>query len=479
LPSPAGAEAGGGSLDVLDPEASEDDRSERLFTEFLGLQSTQLCPVFGFDENRDLGLAFQVLTSFLFLKLFLYIAEASGGLAGPSPSPQRRISAETGSHVEPVAVATPSVTPRRKEALDELNHFSSVVDDHLGESSRLGGISSQSERDTERQELRDAIQDTIRKQQERWQTKRQQREESKSPMQLDRGRTLLPNQQVKAEIPTAYAPLQASSSVSDPSGIAQDPVEPNDPTLMMPVIYWAWQVTMAVILQIAMLISLAHYANAGGWRVERMSFWSHYNLYIFAFANSGMLPSAVQAVFWAYQFIVNSSMNIRVRAPTASTLQMRAVADPGTGSEGDDAFREDEEVAHMSKWLLILLVPLLLPLLLTTLTHMVPFAFTYVWMIALTAMLAAAGIYLLQLLGDYLRLSTQRKGEAAILVMQLSLTLLLHSSVKVMTYIYSGEFRHGGYFDHLLEHAFQDRFAHGDCTWLSFNFLVDAVLCWF
>jgi hypothetical protein len=472
----------------VDPKMTEDHRSDRLLSDFLGLKDSELCPVFGFDRNTYHLLALQVITSFLILKLctllstFLpyLIQDRRQELLSPEPSPieddrcatpprepdplatlrsEQELGSALGSTLRPVSLEDQPFTSDMRLAMQTRSrpqtHLSTSMSDDEPRSMMQG-------EDREIQALNEEFQDRLARILE----DRRQKEQEEMKRAADES---LMAKQAEFEL----SQLEAAENISLPPVVMDS--EQNMIIPIVPVVYWAWQVIMALVLLCAMLFSMTHYDGKWTQLMRSRGAWSHYNLFIFAYINSGMLPTAVQA----FSYILT---NMPVR-PGSGTSYSSLHNDGGDdmrlleiGSGGERA--EQEELAEVNRRVFYLLLPLLMPFMAASVTHMVPFCFCYPWVVVLTAAITLGLVWVSRFVAAVVKASLKQESDAVMLVLQIVACLFAHSCVPVMTRVYGGEWRHGGYSNQLFTRVFRGEFEHVECTWFSFSHGVDAVLRW-
>jgi len=219
--------------------------------------------------------------------------------------------------------------------------------------------------------------------------------------------------------------------------------------------------------------------------------WAHYCLLIYAVSNSGMLPTGCQAtaflIDWIYQEALTSMPSGRPEQEDDSyePVGQSAGPSPSVSREPAEPLEEQqrqEEVSQMKPKYVLLCLPELLPLGLMALTHTIPFAFVFLWLTLLLMGLVYLAFKGLQVA---VRRSTadplqriHRQAQAINFLLQMLITTYVHVSVQVMTRVYAGEWRHGGYFDSLWLHLITDADPLAQCPWFSPVRLVDWPLRW-
>lgn len=464
----------GFDLDV-DPLQDENHRSDRLLSDFLGLKDEQLCPVFGFDRNTYYLLALQVICGFAILKLCRMFSETvaapkevaqdpepeAGLLQGDqrvsatnSPPPRKRTTsgmsnddpfATGGGGGDPFASSATSALQSQRERSRQQNFvsLSSTYEDNGGPAAEDREIAALNEEFQNR--LARILQD-----------RRQQQEQIdfKSPVEhamhsQDASRLELSRLQVFKE------------GDEEPAGIS-----------ILPIVYWVWQVVMSFILLVSMIISMTEYNGAWTELMRSRGSWAHYNLFVFAYMNSGMLPTGVRAIF----YVISCLLEMKSRRGPGGASRLLQIA-PGEEEEEADAAAAVDP-AEVNKKLFLLMLPLILPVAAAALTHVVPFCFCYPWVLVLAGAIAAALIMLTRFACAQLKVSKKLETDILMLTSQLVVCLFVHSSVPVMIRVFGGEWRHGGYSNQLFSRVFRGEFEHVPCTWFSFSHGVDAVLRW-
>mmetsp|Transcript_82500 Transcript_82500/g.223527 ORF Transcript_82500/g.223527 Transcript_82500/m.223527 type:complete len:464 (+) Transcript_82500:184-1575(+) len=459
----------------VDPLTNENHRSDRLLSDFLGLKDEQLCPVFGFDRNTYYLLALQVIVGFAILKLCRMLSES---FAAPKEVVQdeepeeglgeRRASAPPSFHHSPpsrkrsmsgssdpfasmprglsggdpfASSASSALQTQGRSRQQNFVSFSSTYEDVGGgqhvEDREIAALNEEFQ-----QRLAKILQDRRQQEQEIFKSPAEQAMMSQDASQLE------------------FSQLDAlTMGDEEPAGIP-----------ILPIVYWVWQVIMSFVLMVTMIISMTQYNGAWTELMRSRGSWAHYNLFIFAYMNSGMLPTGVQAVC----HMITSLLEMQSRRGPGGATRLLQIA-PGE-EEADD--RAGPDAAEVNKKLFLLMLPMLLPLAAAALTHVVPFCFCYPWVLVLAGVIAAALIMLTRFGAAQLKISRRLEMDALMLITQLVACLFVHSSVPVMIRVFGGEWRHGGYSNQLFSRVFRGEFEHVPCTWFSFSHGVDAVLRW-
>jgi hypothetical protein len=451
---------------TVDPLRNENHRSDRLLSDFLGLKDSQLCPVFGFDRNTYFLLALQVICGFAILKLCRMFSES---VAAPKEVVQdlepeeesgRRASAPASFSAPPrkrtmsgdpfasggVSVGDPFASgassafqPHGRSRQQNFVSFSSGFEDDSGQYGEDREISALN--DEFQQRLAKILQD-------------RRHQEHKSPAE----HAMLSQDASRLDV-SHFQESTIAMEDEEPAGIP-----------ILPIVYWVWQVIMAFILLVTMIVSMTQYNGAWTELMRSRGSWAHYNLFIFAYMNSGMLPTGVQAFF----YVITSMMDMQSRRGPGGATRLLQVA-PGEEEAGE---RAAPDLAEVNKRLFMLMTPMLLPLAAAALTHVMPFCFCYPWVLVLAGAFAAGLIMLIRFGAAQLKVSKRLEMDALMLLSQLVVCLFVHSGVPVMIRVFAGEWHHGGYSNQLFSRVFRGEFEHTPCTWFSFSHGVDAVLRW-
>merc|ERR1712048_1460262 len=151
-----------------------------------------------------------------------------------------------------------------------------------------------------------------------------------------------------------------------------------------------------------------------------------------------------------------------------------------TAAEG--VRHQDDMVAQMKTRFTILMLPELIPLTLMTVIHMLPFSVAYLWITLLIALLLYLSILIATACIRRLNLPLFEKvrwqAQLVVLLVQLFGAVYLHISVQVMTRVYAGEWRHGGYFDSLWLHIIFENRKSAQCKFFNFVRVIDVPLRW-
>jgi len=144
--------------------------------------------------------------------------------------------------------------------------------------------------------------------------------------------------------------------------------------------------------------------------------------------------------------------------------------------------RHLEEVREMKPKFALLCLPELVPLVFMLVTHTIPFLFMFLW---LSILMAIAGVLVVELVRQAVkrlaptpRARILRQTQVLMFLLYLFATIYVHTSVQVMTRVYAGEWRHGGFFDSLWWHLIVDADKLSECPWWSGIRLVDMPLRW-
>jgi len=435
-------------------------KADKMVSDFLGIEWGHLCPRFGYNHNQQWLLVFEAALSFALFQLVLYAAW--------------RMSARSGSSV----ASTTTGRGHNDQTLEELEHFSSMVDTHLSSISQTehNSLATFSSGHHPTQSATSSAMAS---------GKRQQR-----PDDL---------QKLKEEFQQRIAQTKAKWKEPDDPNAPVDMEEETDEnnifhnTALLIAVYWSVQAIMSYVVLCSVGISMIGMPDRG--------VWQHYCLLLYAVSNCGILPSGGQAFaflvdWWQYEALTtmpashSSPADASYRALQSvpvSPTGLPELAAPRTTSYAEidkDNQRRLNEVNEM-KWKFVLMcLPQIVPVAFMIVTHTIPFLFAYLWL----TLIAALVTYLFVTLAKNIVRRTSadprqrilRQAKVIAFVFQLVTTLYIHASVQVMTRVYAGEWRHGGYFDSLWLHLLIDSRggSFSTCPWFSIVRLIDTPLRW-
>jgi len=415
--------------------------ADRMVADFLGIPWGRLCPQFGFNHNLNHILLLEAITSFVIFQLVLLAARWLHARAlRPRPAPAER-------------------PGPRDPALEELERLGTMVDRTLATMTASDNTSSMT-----------AHQAAMRSTQERPKDLERLREEFQKKVA-----------DVKSKWQTEEAPLLIP--------LAGEGEEDNiyRVSVLLVVMYWGAQAVLALLVTCSVGVSMLSVGDKG--------VWSHYCLLTYALSNCGILPTGCQAAAfladWLYCDAVTTLPDDAEPQPEDPSYQavMQPVGPGGLPSASlraapaaEEERQRAEEVSQMRPKFVLLCLPELLPLAFMVVTHTIPFMLVFVWLTLLVAAVAYAGFLLARVLVRYMqlpaRLRVLRQAQIVSFGFQLMLTAYVHVSLQVMTRVYAGEWRHGGYFDSLWLHLLTDADPLAECQLFSFARVVDFPLRW-
>jgi len=427
---------------------AESVKADEMVADFLGVEWGHLCPRFGYNHNQQWLLVFEAAVSFAIFQLVLYAAWRMSGSGFMAPPPAAENDA----------------------TLEELEHFSSMVDNHLSsmtqvEHNSLATFSSG-------QPMESAMSTAMSS------GKRQER-----PDDL---------QQLKEEFHQKITAVKTKWKQPE-DGKVEETEENNvfHNTALLIAVYWSVQAILSYVVLCSVGISMIGMPDRG--------VWQHYCLLLYAVSNCGILPSGCQAFaflmdWWHYEAL--TTMPGSYSSPSTSDASYRDILSVPASPElaaprisscaamDKDMQRRQGEVNEM-KWKFVLMcVPQIIPVAFMVVTHTIPFLFAYLW---LTLLLAIVTYLFVVLAKNIVRRTSPdprqrilRQAKVLAFVLQLVTTLYIHASVQVMTRVYAGEWRHGGYFDSLWLHLIMDSSGSFSsmCPWFSIVRVIDAPLRW-
>lgn len=497
----------------------ETEKLRRQTADVLGLPGGTLCSALGLERNPYYELALQVATSSVCLKCCLLLAvHLRQGGAGEGdgvrkisapPAPRRaskseaprRASAAAPRQVVPAAEPQPVADP----IFESLRELPDVVEQHILSS---GGGASSAAQEALKEEVRRKIQEAM----ENFQREQRQLAPSAAMPQAP------PSESERSEF--SELPNDPSDSSLEKPMMRYDE-EPIEDENWAPFLYWVLQTVAAYIIALKVLFSMVH--------IHMHSLWSPYIYLCYAWANTGLLATGVQAaarlqrprlrrlVFGAAQADAWSSYRPVPLSEAELALLLRPHQDPPEDSQRPQPASladaramlqralqavstprsaappralnphpeptpppspppelDDQVLSTLTKMLL----PLVLPLGFVAVTHTLPFMVAYIWVTAITFLVLGFAVFLLQRCDP-----DEWWSEAAEFVLQFVLTavvtVFVQISVIVMTRVYAGALREGGYLDTLLEHFFADAAAPpAPCPWASLSRMLDLTLRW-
>mmetsp|Transcript_64322 Transcript_64322/g.123787 ORF Transcript_64322/g.123787 Transcript_64322/m.123787 type:complete len:456 (+) Transcript_64322:88-1455(+) len=441
-------------------EKAEFVKADKMVAEFLGIEWGHLCPRFGYNHNQQLLLVFQAAVSFAIFQLVLYAA--------------RRMSSRIGGG----SVSRGTSGQGNDPTLQELEHFSSMVDSQISsmkqvEHDSLATFSS----GNQQQHLHSQSATSTAMSS----GKRQQRPEDL--------------QRLKEEFQQKITEVKAKWRESDDPNAPNMEEETDDNnifhhTALLIAVYWSVQAILSYVVLCSVGISMIGMPERG--------VWQHYCLLLYAVSNCGILPSGGQAFaflvdWWNYEALTtmpasgsapSDSSYKALRSAPASSTGLPELAAPRYDSIDKDTKRRMNEVNEM-KWKFVLMcLPQIVPVAFMLITHTIPFLFAYLWL----TLIAAIVTYLFVILAKNIVRRTSedprerilRQAKVLAFVFQLVTTLYIHVSVQVMTRVYAGEWRHGGYFDSLWLHLLIDSRggSFSTCPWFRIVWVIDTPLRW-
>mmetsp|Transcript_66324 Transcript_66324/g.154075 ORF Transcript_66324/g.154075 Transcript_66324/m.154075 type:complete len:409 (-) Transcript_66324:125-1351(-) len=406
---------------------SEFAKADKMVERFLGIRSGHLCPQFNFNHNTQPMLIFEVITSSLILQAIFFGARWMNSKLHPEDTERENVDG----------------------SLQDLDQFSTMVDKTLTSMTQLQtqALSTQQtanrsalesyrqERPRDLQRLRDEFQQKISAVKNKWQNE-----------------------------PEDPGPLDETTDFHVTAALA--------------VLYWALQAILSCTVLCCIGVSMISIADGG--------VWPHYCLLMYAVSNCGMLPTACQAlVFLADWFFFEAIVSAPARLgatqqqPSVPSYQPLEQTSP---RRSDSARRRQEEVNDMKPKFAILCMPELVALGFMVTTHTIPFMFMFLWM---TLLILVVGYLVVRLVQRFVKTMWPDPRRRALHQMQIFallfymfLALYVHASVQVMTRVYAGEWRHGGYFDSLWWHLIIDTADLAPCPWFTFVRVVDFPLRW-
>mmetsp|Transcript_38848 Transcript_38848/g.108065 ORF Transcript_38848/g.108065 Transcript_38848/m.108065 type:complete len:423 (-) Transcript_38848:120-1388(-) len=420
---------------------SEDAKADKMVEHFLGITWGQLCPQLGFNHNLQPLLICEVISSFLIFHVLLAVARWVSSVFQP-PEPRKASEA----------------MPEQDSSLQELEKFSTMVDKTLTSMTQL-----ESDALTSQQSTRASMESSCRGKQER-------------PKDL---------QKLKDEFQKKIAAVknkwQAEPEETSPSLLKTGANQTDDfhVTAALVVLYWALQAILSCMVLCSIGISMINIADGG--------VWPHYCLLLYAVSNSGILPTGCQAVvFLADWFYFEAITTLPVKDIVAMDPSYQPLSQPASSEPGrlghSEAQKRQEEVADMKPKFVLLCLPELILMAFTVVTHTIPFMLMFLW---LTVLLTFASYVILLLVRTGVkrytaepRLQVLRQAQVLTFLVYLLTALYIHTSVQVMTRVYAGEWRHGGYFDSLWLHLIIDAEKLAQCPWFSAVRVVDFPLRW-
>jgi len=408
---------------------SEFAKANREVERFLGVSWGQLCPQFGFNHNPQHLLICEVITSFLTFHFLLCVA----GWISAQFLEERGSADQRG--------------PTRDTSLEELDNFSTLVDQTLTSISQVeSSAASQA-----------------------------------APSGSGHGRPR-DIEQLKEEFQGRIAAVKSKwQQEPDPPGDTDD-VDEFHVTAALVVLYFALQAILSCMVTCSVGISTTRVADG--------SIWAHYCLLMYAVSNSGTLPTGCLALaFLSDWFLFEGVTTFPVHElgpldPSYQPISQAPEAGPGRPARRSaaDVLRHQEEVADMKPKFVLLCLPELAPLVFMVVTHTIPFVFMFLWLSILMAIASVVVIELVRLAVKRLtptpRLRILRQTQFLMFLVYAFATMYIHTSVQVMTRVYAGEWRHGGSFDSLWWHLIVDSDKLAQCPWFSLVRVVDLPLRW-
>jgi hypothetical protein len=446
---------GGGSM-----ADKEFVKADKMVADFLGIEWGHLCPRFGYNHNEQWLLVFEAVVSFAIFQLVLYAAWRMSGRSG-------------------LLAGTVPLSRADDPTLQELDQFSSMVDTQLSSLTQ-----------TEQNSLATF-------------TTNQHLYSSEMSSAMGSGKRLQrPDDLAKLKEEFHQKITQVKAKWKDDPDAPENAEEETDEnnifhnTALLIAVYWSVQAIMSYVVLCSVGISMIGMPDRG--------VWQHYCLLLYAVSNCGILPSGGQAFaflvdWWQYEALTTmpasystppeSSYRALQSVPTSPTglPELAGPFPPRSASYAaidKDMQRRQSEVNEM-KWKFVLMcLPQIVPVAFMLVTHTIPFLFAYLWLTLIAALVTYLFVALAKIIvrrtSKDPRQRILRQAKVLAFVFQLVTTLYIHASVQVMTRVYAGEWRHGGYFDSLWLHLLVDDGGgwFSDCPWFSIVRLIDAPLRW-
>lgn len=422
-------------------------KANQLVEQFLNIKYGELCPSFGFNHNPQPMLLAEAITSFLAFHLLLAIARLLNR--------QLRKSRHAKKHQPP----KPNV-----DSVEELEKFSTMIDRSLNSMTRIesGSLSMGQHTATERD----------------FQTKLERprdiellREEFKSKIAAVKNKW-------ETEPPEEEQPL--------PPQPEPDEIEEFRATAGTVVVYWALQAILCCVVMGSIGVSLLRMGTVLG-------VWPHYCLLVYSVSNTGMLPTGCLSLCFILDWFFFEGITT---TPVQEVLPEEPSYEP-VGNDANESGAEEpkkrqrttaevsrhlHEVADLRQKFIWMCLPELVPLAFMLVTHTVPFLFMFLWLtiavlvVLYLSYLAVKGFA--QICTSQPRSRMLRQAQVLMFLAYIFITMYIHTSVQVMTRVFAGEWRHGGFFDSLWWHLILDTDALTRCPWTNAVRWVDLPLRW-
>mmetsp|Transcript_105886 Transcript_105886/g.330164 ORF Transcript_105886/g.330164 Transcript_105886/m.330164 type:complete len:429 (-) Transcript_105886:261-1547(-) len=426
---------------------SEFAKANKLVERFLGLSWGHLCPQFGFHHNSQHLLVLEVITSFLIFHFLLWAARCISSKFQPR---------DQGGANQQVF--------DRDETLQELERLSTMVDRTLTTMTQAESTAALASQQSAAASQSSALRTKLER-----------------PQDIERLR-----EEFQGKIAAVKTKWQSEPAEEPPPLLLHSPDEVDEfhITAAIVVLYWALQAILSCVVMCSIGVTMIRIA--GG------AVWAHYCLLTYAVSNSGMLPTGCLALSFVADWLLFegvTTLPVNELEPTEDSYQpigqlteLESDAPRRPRRSAAEVRRHQNEVAAMKPKFVLLCLPELAPLLFMVVTHTIPFLLMFLW---LTILLALIGYGVVVLVRTAVKRWTAkprarilRQTQVMMFLLYMFVTIYIHTSVQVMTRVYAGEWRHGGFFDSLWWHLIIDTEKMAPCPWYNMVRLIDFPLRW-
>lgn len=433
-------------------------RVEQWNEGFIGLTGGHLCYTFGFERNHYTLLALQMVCAFAFFKLLMCVGRLKR-CSGPGME-------------DP---------PERDFAIDELDNFGSLVDEQLGQRTGVGAQAS--ERGLQ------SVLSTLASQAPLQTTTQVAHASQTASSSLHLGPPERPKelQALHGEVQEKVAALKVKWEEERSRKLDDWVNHLAHHEAGMAVAYLRYQAVVSFMVLVGICVSIAGIPHPRG-------IWNAYCIFAFAYANSGLLPSAVLGVAYMMAssrnpvFLVPGADSSGRPDPSYHLLPTATASGPAVAAH--DLAKRMEQAINQA---MVAVLPMAVPLLLVVATHVLPFALAYIWVVLVVVIPAVVFVRLFICLDRFLsiiaelpgawllfpRQQSTRQAEVAILILSTTAGLIAMMGVFTMTRVYSGEYPGGGYVNNLVGHFVKDPdWSRSPCSWGGVREFVDLLLRW-